>query len=273
MSNVSKLHVMLNYAICSVSVASLRVAPAHTSEQCSQLLFGERISVLDFNEETAWARVRCDWDSYEGWCKMGQIQPIKSQRFGSKIRTFSSTQNGALLQDEQALWLPAGCELDALRDAASFPQLSLFQGKFKGKKNRLDKIETSEELLLQSAFSFRNAPYQWGGRSLAGIDCSGFTQMAFKLCGIPIPRDASAQAKVGQDVHFLIEAKAGDLAFFDNDLGIITHVGMILDTETILHATDTAGRVVVDKIDPAGIISRSLKMRTHRLRLIRRVMQ
>lgn len=262
---------ILGYAVCSVSIAPLRVAPMHTSEQCSQLLFGERVSILSIHEDTGWARVRCDWDGYEGWCKMGQLQSVTKQRFRSKIRLISIAQNGALMLNEQPLWLPTGCELDALRDAPSFPPFSPFKGRFKGKKSRLDTLEISSEALLHAAFSFRNAPYQWGGRSLAGIDCSGLTQMAFKLCGKAIPRDASEQAKVGEDVHFLLEAKAGDLAFFDNDLGIITHVGMILDSETILHATDTAGRVVVDKIDPAGIISRSLKMRTHKLRLIRRV--
>lgn len=271
MPHLSKQSVIHNFAICSVSIAPLRVAPAHTSEQCSQLLFGERISVLEFTEETGWARVRCDWDAYEGWCKIGQIQPVNSKRFGSKIKTIATTQQSGLLLEGQTLWLPAGSELDALKDAKSFPALSLFQGKFKGKKDRIDQINASGALLLHSAFSYRNAPYQWGGRSLAGIDCSGLTQMAFKLLGISIPRDASQQATIGDDVHFLQESKAGDLAFFDNDSGVITHVGMIIDSETIVHATDTSGRVMVDKIDPAGIISRNLKIRTHKLRLIRRM--
>lgn len=92
------------------------------------------------------------------------------------------------------------------------------------------------------------------------------------MAGVPIVRDASQQALTGHTIDFLPEARAADLAFFDNAEGRITHVGILLDFQTIIHATDTSGRVVIDKIDNGGIISISLKRRTHNLRLVKRIL-
>jgi len=71
-------------------------------------------------------------------------------------------------------------------------------------------------------------------------------------------------------VDFLQNARCGGLAFFDEKEGKINHVGILLDNQNILHATDASGRVVIDSIDQGGIISRSLKKRTHNLRLVKR---
>jgi cell wall-associated NlpC family hydrolase len=142
-------------------------------------------------------------------------------------------------------------------------------GKFKGKKYAIKKMELNADTLKAAALKYMHAPYLWGGRSIAGIDCSGLTQMAFKLCNSAIPRDASQQAQEGKLVDFLQHAQCGDLAFFD-EKDRITHVGLLLDNQTIIHATGTSGRVVIDRIDQGGIISISLKKRTHHLRMVRR---
>jgi cell wall-associated NlpC family hydrolase len=144
------------------------------------------------------------------------------------------------------------------------------EGKFKGKKLAIKEMELNCESLISAAKLYMNAPYQWGGRTNAGIDCSGLTQMAFKLCGKPMLRDAELQATEGETVDFLQHARCGDLAFFDNPEGKIVHVGILLNDHTIIHATDTSGRVVIDKIDQGGIVSTTLRKRTHSLRLIKR---
>ncbi|MEX2380321.1 MAG: C40 family peptidase, partial [Vicingaceae bacterium] len=118
------------------------------------------------------------------------------------------------------------------------------------------------------ALMLLNAPYQWGGRSPFGIDCSGFIQIIYKLIGISLPRDASQQAEVGQALSFIEEAEEGDLAFFDNEEGQITHVGIILENNRIIHAS---GMVRIDQLDHQGIYNQEIKNYTHRLRLISKI--
>jgi cell wall-associated NlpC family hydrolase len=119
------------------------------------------------------------------------------------------------------------------------------------------------------AKSFLNTPYLWGGRTHYGIDCSGFTQAVFKLRGFDLKRDAWMQAEQGTVVDFLAEAKLGDLAFFNNSEGKITHVGIMLNNEQIIHAS---GRVKIDRIDGQGIYSEELKRYTHKLRIVKRML-
>lgn len=124
-----------------------------------------------------------------------------------------------------------------------------------------------EDGLRKVAMKFLDVPYLWGGRSNCGIDCSGFSQRVFRDCGISLPRDAYQQAELGEVVGFLQEAVCGDLAFFDNEEGRITHVGIMLASDSIIHA---AGKVRIDPIDQFGIIQRESGTRTHKLRIIKR---
>jgi gamma-D-glutamyl-L-lysine dipeptidyl-peptidase len=117
------------------------------------------------------------------------------------------------------------------------------------------------------ALQYLDTPYSWGGKSKCGIDCSGFCQQVFKQFGIKLPRDAYQQAEHGEVVGFLLEAQTGDLAFFDNEEGKITHVGLMLSPDEIIHAS---GKVRIDKIDNQGIIHSETGARTHKLRIIKR---
>ena len=167
--------------------------------------------------------------------------------------------------ESSEMWLPLGADL--LRSKVV---IGTQTGKFKGKKLELNKLEATANAIAENALIYMNAPYQWGGRSSAGIDCSGLTQMCFKICNRKLSRDASQQAMEGEVVDFLQHGQRGDLAFFDNAEGKINHVGILLDNQSIIHATDAAGRVVIDKIDQGGIISTMLRRRTHSLRMVRR---
>lgn len=123
------------------------------------------------------------------------------------------------------------------------------------------------DTMRQTALGYLDVPYLWGGKSKCGIDCSGFSQQVFKSFGIKLPRDAYQQAEMGEVVGFLLEAQCGDLAFFDNEEGRITHVGIMLNTDEIIHAS---GKVRIDKIDNQGIVHSETGARTHKLRIIKR---
>jgi cell wall-associated NlpC family hydrolase len=125
------------------------------------------------------------------------------------------------------------------------------------------------EHIRKFALKFLHAPYQWGGRSPFGIDCSGLTQIVFKLYGVNLPRDAYQQSELGKTLHFINEAREGDIAFFDNEDEKITHTGIILNNDQIIHAS---GSVRIDNIDHYGIYNKELKKYTHKLRIIKRVL-
>ena len=137
--------------------------------------------------------------------------------------------------------------------------------KFLGKKTQ---GFSEKKHLVNNALIFLNAPYLWGGRTPFGIDCSGFTQIVYRLQGINIPRDAYQQAEVGNTLSFIEESEEGDLAFFDDSEGKITHVGIIMNNNNIIHAS---GKVRIDKLDQQGIFNIENALHTHKLRIIKSI--
>jgi cell wall-associated NlpC family hydrolase len=137
-----------------------------------------------------------------------------------------------------------------------------FRGSFTNRKKMGPNADTLKQLTAQ----WLNAPYMWGGRTIFGVDCSGFVQVNYKMMGVDLSRDAWQQAQQGKTVTKLKEAVCGDLAFFD-DKEEIVHVGILLGPEQIIHAS---GKVRIDRIDKKGIIHADSGKRTHLLRSIKR---
>jgi cell wall-associated NlpC family hydrolase len=260
---------ILAYAVCSVSVMPMRQAPDHRAEQISQVLFGERMEILELHQK-GWYKIHCEWDEYEGWVKEGQVTLISYKEYRKPLHAYSATTTDSIVVDHGQFTLSPGSSLFLMKKKVM--QWNNKKFTFKGRKLPLKQVSTAPENVASLSTLFIGSPYHWGGRSLMGMDCSGFTQMVFKLMNIRIPRDAHQQAQLGSTVSFLQEALCGDLAFFDNEEGHITHVGLLLNDHTIIHATDTSGCVVVDAIDSGGIVSRQLRSRTHNLRLVKRIL-
>lgn len=253
------------FLVCHLSMIPLRKDPSDRSEMVSQVLFGETAEVIE--EKDSWLLVKLEYDSYSGWIDRKQMIEISSNEFESfrSGPSYSSCEIVHSLKKEngESIQLVLASSLPTLRDSKL--SFSNFQGKFNGSFVATDKVNTDR--WKEYAMLYLNSPYLWGGRSPFGIDCSGFTQVVLKLCGIRIFRDASQQAQQGQLINMLAEAKPGDLAFFDNQVGSIVHVGLILPDGKIIHAS---GKVKIDRLDHQGIYSDEQKRYTHNLRLIKR---
>jgi hypothetical protein len=129
--------------------------------------------------------------------------------------------------------------------------------------------ECTRPKIIETALMYMNSPYLWGGKSPFGIDCSGFTQMVYKINHVPLFRDSSQQAKQGETLSFIEESQPGDLAFFDNEEGQIIHVGLIMGDNYIIHAH---GHVRIDRLDHTGIFNTEKRQYSHQLRVIKNIL-
>jgi hypothetical protein len=244
--------------ICIVPVAPLRAEGSHKAEMVSQVLFGE--TALIISETKDFYQVQLHQDGYEGWCQKLQLQFVVDSANVSTTGYTSSWINSAVFNG-QPIQLPLGTPIVSCIN-------SDFELIYTGAIWKLENKTFTSDALENLAKQFIGTAYLWGGRSVFGIDCSGFVQMVFKLLNVRLPRDAYQQAEMGEAIDFLAEAKLGDLAFFDNEQGKITHVGILLSAYQIIHASAV---VRIDSIDQAGIVSSTTGLRTHQLRTIRRV--
>lgn len=235
----------MDKAICNVSVAPVRAESSDKAEIVTQLLFGESLSVLEIVNN--WTKIKIDYDDYEGWMDTKQYSLVSKEYLENrKMNLITENFQSHILEDGKIL-LSMGSEVD-------FETISTQ----KSEDVRQNMIATAKELL--------NVPYLWGGKSFFGIDCSGFSQLVYKLNGKKIPRDACQQSDLGQVLDFVEESQAGDLAFFENSEGRIIHVGIMLNSHQIIHAH---GKVRIDELDSTGIFNKEKNTHTHKLRFVK----
>jgi hypothetical protein len=230
----------------------------------SQILFGEKYRITDHSGH--WYKIETLFDNYTGWIDINHLQHSEDINSGA-----GQVLNRSLLcfkNDKTRLVLEAGCDIynPDIEEKTFSAGGNVYGTCSEFSYNYI----TVNESIGDTAMRFINSPYIWGGRVPSGIDCSGFVQLVYKIHGTAIPRDSRQQATIGKDVNFIDEAVPGDLVFFDDEMGRITHVGMILSKGLVIHSS---GRVRIDSIDHQGIYKNEIKGYSHKLRTIRRILE
>ncbi|HZW78730.1 MAG TPA: C40 family peptidase [Flavobacteriaceae bacterium] len=248
----------MEYGICHLSLVALRAEAADTSEMVTQVLYGETFQIHERKEK--WSHIRLSHDSYEGWIDNKQFVSISEENY-----LIQQNQPLRLSSDLVDFIQGANHELIPITVGSTVSAAPLLNHHFEGASNS---TFLSKEHIIVTASLFLNAPYLWGGKSPFGIDCSGFTQLVYKIHGQFLLRDASLQATQGEALSFIEESEPGDLAFFDNEEGRIIHVGIIMADNYIIHAH---GKVRIDRLDHSGIYNSEYNRHTHKLRVIKRI--
>lgn len=275
------------YAIILHSVVPVRTEPREGAEQDTQLLFGEVCRITETLPR--WYKIRNEADGAEGYVDAIMVTPLSEEEYTAYSAALAASQARVMLpmtyavseNNGQTIPLTMGTRLPGYKDG-SFNVL--------GVSFRIDSAAVAEQpltmqpnTLMQVMRFLLNTPYLWGGKNALGMDCSGMTQTVMSLFGVQLPRNASQQVKCGDEVKSLSEARAGDLVFFDhadpscdgtlphncNGDTRITHVGMLLDSERVMHCS---GRVKIEQIDMRGIHSTERGAYTHHLAAIRRML-
>jgi len=251
------------FGICNLSIIPLRAESSDKAEIVSQILFGEIFEIIETDRQ--WVKIQMQFDQYEGWIDSKQFVRIDSDAYNNlsteipllcmDLVNYVSNKNNDLLA------IVLGSSLNFIKNQTINNSEYTFEGsqssELKSKNN-----------IVNTSLQYLSAPYLWGGKTPFGIDCSGFTQMVYKLCGHKLLRDASQQSTQGEALSFIEESEPGDLAFFDNADGNIIHVGIIMENNYIIHAS---GKVRIDRLDHSGIYNVDTQKHTHQLRVIKKI--
>lgn len=248
----------MRYGICQLSIVPMRAEPSDPSELVNQVLYGEHFKVVERRKK--WSRIKLTHDKYEGWIDNKQYVEISEEEYA-----LAKTRTPALTSDPVQFVSTEHNELLTIVLGSSIENVSVLKHTYEAHSR---KGKTQKIALIETAMQYLKSPYLWGGRTTFGIDCSGFTQMVYRLNGHLLKRDASQQATQGEALSFIEESEPGDLAFFDNAEGVITHVGIIMEDNYIIHAH---GEVRIDRLDHSGIYNVHTRSHTHKLRVIKKI--
>ena len=253
----------MKYGLSNLSIVPMRAEATDLSEMVNQILFGEQYKIIESRKK--FSKIRLSHDKYEGWICNKQLLEIEKEDYDTLLSSEKNYTTDVLdiIKSDSFQTIVMGSILPEIKN-------SIFR--FNNTDYTFEGLTISgkqeKSMLITNSMMYLNSPYLWGGRTPFGIDCSGLSQMVYRLNGIDLPRDADDQAEVGTTLSFVEESEPGDLAFFDNEEGKIVHVGIMLENNHIIHAS---GKVRIDRIDQQGIFNTDTGSHTHKLRLIKSI--
>ena len=250
--------IMNDFAVVMLPVVPMRAEASDKAEMVNQMLFGDTCRVL--THEAKWSYVKCTDDGYEGWIDNKQLRWVDEATYAevNDWELVTDTPLEIVMVNRTPMRIPMGSRLPN-------------EGEVKVGELTLNHFydELDEPLEIQDiAILFHGAPYLWGGKTVFGVDCSGFVQTVLKVYGITMPRDASQQAYVGEEIKRFEDLEVDDLCFFENEAGRIVHVGIYMGNGEIIHAS---GCVRIDQLTESGIVNRETHEQTHKLCMMRRI--
>jgi len=264
----------MKYGITHLSQIAMREEPNQKSQLVSQLLFGDAYQIEDVVGD--WLKIKtldCGYEGYIDKKLWNELHEEDAAEYASLNKYVVTDYLIFIKEFETDVTFPVfmGSSFPYPQDNMLILGNSIFVIELPEARVFPKHPTLSEQQieLLQFASGYLRAPYLWGGKTPAGIDCSGLVQLAFKNVKIHLPRDASQQVAHGKQIDFATEWQVGDIAFFDNEEGNITHVGIICGKDKILHAS---GFVRIDMLDSTGIYNAQLEQYTHKLRIVKRML-
>lgn len=245
------------FGIINLSVASLRSKPGHAEELTTQSLLGTLVKI--HNKHNNWYYVQTP-DDYLAWIEADAIQLMDKDEYNIWLKSnkiifispFGFSYSKPNLNSQTISDLVIG-------DIVKFLELrdNFFKVEYPDKRTAfipvkdceyfqkwINNIKINSQSIIRTAETFLGIPYLWGGTSIKGVDCSGFTKMVFFLNGILLPRDASQQAETGEFITNKVDTsklKPGDLLFFGEKEGIdgkekVSHVGIYIGEGEFIHS-------------------------------------
>lgn len=250
-----------------MAVVPIRQEPLETGEQITQLLFGDHYEVENISSDKKWVLIKIYSDQAEGWLDSRQHHPISKEYFeqinSTDYKITTEIASPVLYKKSQLTIVMGSVVPISNSELFKIEEQFAFNGESKSLGQRRD-----VDFLKNIAKKYLQAPYQAGGKSPFGIDDSGLIQMIFKITGYSLPREIPQQSLAGKKIKTFEEALPGDLAFFSEKSKQVSHVGVIVDNEKIIHAS---GQVRMDRITEEGILNPDTKIYTHLLHSIRRI--
>ena len=267
------------HALVTSATAPMLLDPKVTTTQVSQVVLGSRVIVLRRNGR--WLQCRSP-DGYIGWIHAGYI----ALRDETAARAWETGEDGepaislgAEVMDpsgsgEVMMRLPWGARV--MRQGADVVRLPDGRsgrptGEIVAAALRPLAFPAEGAAACETASRWLGAPYLWGGVTFGGVDCSGFVQAVWKLHGRQIPRDSDQQSRNGEDVDPGPEfehLQPGDLCFFAEEPGRVTHVVMSTGGPRIIHASLGNGGVARNDLMGRRSYERELRRLFHGARRV-----